>query len=472
MGWSVDMYEGRNDLRLASEKAQTAQRSINLAISSRGILALHAVDPSMASRFLETAIPMKGRMIHDENGKLDSQLYDPRGQQSIYSVERSMLNEQLLDAASSNPNIRIFFQHKLVTVDFEKRAASFSRPASYDGFNVNVPFDFIVGADGSYSNVRRQLMRIVNMDYTQEYIPHQYVELRMPPGPTINGATTFLLDPNHLHIWPRHSFMLIALPNRDRSFTCTLFAPTADLARLNTPESVSTWFAHHFPDALKLIGEETLVRDVLTNPRGSLMSVKANPYHYKDRAIIIGDAAHAMVPFYGQGLNCGLEDVRVLQNILTRNSVMGHRDKPADNEQEDMHLASALEEYSRTRHEDLVAISQLAMKNYTEMRHDVTTPLYRLHRVLDGWLTSLTPHVPFDSLAPVLSRVTYPPGAARGWIPLYTMVTFRPDINYATVQARAERQTRVLRNSMWTLTGVAVAGGIVGGRLLFRMLRS
>ncbi|KAG8889757.1 kynurenine 3-monooxygenase, mitochondrial precursor [Tulasnella sp. 403] len=210
------------------------------------------------------------------------------------------------------------------------------------------------------------------MDYEQEYIPHEYIELRMPPGPIVDGSPSFLIDPNHLHIWPRHSFMLIAQPNRDKSFTCTLFAPTQDLAQLKSPKVILDWFRRHFPDALRLIGEELLVHDFTRNPRNSLISIKARPYHYKDRAIIIGDAAHSMVPFYGQGLNCGLEDVRILQTILSLRGITGvptsspqtdRFQEAKDHPDVDQEIEAALEEYTNTRHANLVAICDLAMHN-------------------------------------------------------------------------------------------------------------
>ncbi|KAH7914995.1 hypothetical protein BJ138DRAFT_1110079 [Hygrophoropsis aurantiaca] len=459
LGWNVDVYEARPDLRLPSSKAAAQQRSINLAISSRGIAALQAVDQAAAARFLETVIPMRGRMIHDVQGNQHSQLYDKDGQVGNYiphsgrllnfcinSIDRALLNEGLLEEASAVPNIRLFFKHKVLSVDFDNRNMVLRDIDSES--DVRIDFHFCIGADGSYSVIRRQLMRVVRMDFQQEYIPHEYIELKMPAGQDEHGKPTFLLDPNHLHIWPRHSFMLIALPNKDKTFTSTLFAPTIEFDRLISPETILSWFKAHFPDALALLGEDKLLEDFQKNPRSPLVSTKSKPYHYKDRCVILGDAAHSMVPFYGQGLNCGLEDVRVLRTLfqdegvtatypLAELGINGIVDQP---------LFAALARYSESRHDDLVAISELAMDNYIEMRHSVTTPAYIFRKTLDNILFTLTSRNSTSSpfVRQALSRIPFPSTDPSGWLPLYTMVTFRPDISYATAKKKAARQTAII----------------------------
>ncbi|KAF9246191.1 hypothetical protein BU15DRAFT_84987 [Melanogaster broomeanus] len=446
MGWNVDIYEARPDLRLPSSKAAAQQRSINLAISSRGIAALQAVDPAATSRFLQTVIPMRGRMIHDTLGNQHSQQYDREGQ-CINSIDRALLNEDLLQEASAVPNIRLFFNHKVLSVDFDERTMIIRDISS--GTEVRAVFHLCIGADGSYSNIRRQLMRVVRMNFQQEYIPHEYIELKMPAGHDEHGQPVFLLDPNHLHIWPRHSFMLIALPNKDKSFTCTLFAPTVEFDRLINREAILSWFTSYFPDALALLGEDKLLNDFANNPRSPLISIKATPYHYKDRCVILGDAAHSMVPFYGQGLNCGLEDVRVLRALLLQEAVTpaSLQTNLGEKELTDTRLFNALSKYTETRHEDLVAISDLAMDNYVEMRHSVTTPIYLFKKALDNFLyaisskkASLTSAT--QSLS--LSTVPFPTRRPTAWLPLYTMVTFRPDISYATARRKAVQQSTIL----------------------------
>jgi len=329
------------------------------------------------------------------------------------------------------------------TVDFDKKLMVVRK--SHGDQNIHVDFDFCIGADGSYSVIRRQLMRVVRMDFQQEYIPHEYLELKMPAGQDKNNSPVFLLDPNHLHIWPRHSFMLIALPNKDKTFTCTLFAPTAEFDRLNRPEIITTWFKFHFPDALSIIGEEALLRDFERNPRSPLISTKSKPYHYKDRALLLGDAAHTMVPFYGQGLNCGFEDVRVFMTLLRQEGV--ESTTVSDGRSIDERLARVLGRYSESRHQDLVAICELAMDNYVEMRHSVTTPAYIFKKAIDDILFSLSPRQNItlaSSLGPLLAQVPFPSQEPSGWLPLYTMVTFRPDISYATARRKAARQSHIL----------------------------
>ncbi|KAH8117335.1 FAD/NAD-binding domain-containing protein [Phellopilus nigrolimitatus] len=455
MGWDVEVYEGRPDMRLPSSKASASLRSINLAISARGIAAIQAIDPDAASRFLQGVIPMKGRMIHDHSGRQKSQIYDRDGQ-CINSIDRGLLNEGLLDEVSAHSSIRVFFQHKLSTADFDKRVLTFRDSAEKE---VQVDFDFCVGADGSYSNVRRQLMRSVRMNFQQTYIPHEYLELKMPPGKDPEGNSIFSIDPNHLHIWPRHSFMLIALPNKDRSFTCTLFAPTADFDQLADPAQALTWFKNQFPDALPLIGETAVLEGFRNNPRSPLIAIKANPYHYKDRAVILGDAAHSMVPFFGQGLNCGLEDVRVLDVILREKGVDPADISSTSGDSVDARLASALEKYTETRHGDLIAISDLAMANYVEMRHSVATPSYLFLRSLDNLFSLWTSgsQIAPSSVGPLLSRIPFPSTSPSGWIPLYTMVTFRPDISYSTAKLKAEKQQKIVANLGWLGSAIGIA---------------
>lgn len=275
------------------------------------------------------------------------------------------------------------------------------------------------------------------MDYNQEYIDTGYCELSMPPAQDAQGNPTFALDPNHLHIWPRHTFMLIALPNPDYTFTCTLFMPFQMFEDVNTEDKLMAFFREHFNDAIPLIGESHLKKDYFGHPRGSLVTVKASPHHYQDKSVIVGDAAHAMVPFYGQGMNCGFQDIEVLHTILDR-----HKVNPVVTNQKIKGLKEALEEYSNTRVKDAHAICDLAMYNYYEMRHAVTSIRFLARKKLEGAIHSLFP---------------------RLIIPLYTMVSFST-LPYSKAIERWHRQTYWLNVAMATTTvatvGVATAVGI------------
>ncbi|CAG8802864.1 34711_t:CDS:2, partial [Racocetra persica] len=216
------------------------------------------------------------------------------------------------------------------------------------------------------------------MDYHQEYITHAYRELTIPPIIDDKGNPMFAMDPNHLHIWPRHTFMMIALPNLDKSFTCTLFMPNEKFDTIKTERELINFFEVYFPDSIPLIGEQRL-KEYFRNPKGSLMSIKCKPYHYRNRAIIIGDAAHCMVPFYGQGMNCGFQDVELLDSIFERFNITAfHNDDYYDDK-----LEMAFEEYTKLRHEDAVAICDLAMYNYIEMRSNVVNPWYLVRRKVE-----------------------------------------------------------------------------------------
>ncbi|KAJ3049040.1 kynurenine 3-monooxygenase, mitochondrial precursor [Rhizophlyctis rosea] len=421
-GWNVQVYEKRLDPRT---DPTPSGRSINLALSVRGISALQEVGVDEA--ILKTAIPMKGRMIHSLDGELTSQPYGVFGEH-INSIDRKLLNEHLLNSADALSNVHTHFEHEMTQCDFDSKAVSFMK---IDGTKVTVKADLIIGADGAYSRVRQQMMRKVRMDFSQEYIDHEWVELTIPP----RKDGSYAMNPNHLHIWPRQTFMMIALPNTDKSFTVTLFMPRDKFQSVRTESDLIRFFESTFPDAVPLIGLDLLVGEYFKNPKGSLVSIKCSPYHYQDRCVIIGDAAHAMVPFYGQGMNCGFEDIQALDEFIsTHLSVAAPSGSTSPSP---LAIGEALKAYSASRHKDLVKINDLAMHNYVEMRSDVTKVGYLLRKKLEAALHRVAP-----------SYV----------IPLYTMVSFSR-IPYSEVMRRWERQTYWL-NVAGVISGVAASVGL------------
>ncbi|KAJ2446398.1 kynurenine 3-monooxygenase, mitochondrial precursor [Coemansia sp. RSA 2424] len=436
-GWKVDLYEKRQDVRQPEHSHLVERRSINLAISERGFSALRRLDASLEARVRELAIPMHGRMIHAFDGKQTSQAYDVFGKH-INSVGRNALIKILLDAADSYAQVTLHFRHELVDVDFDSCRATLRNAET--GQQLDSHADLVVGADGAYSRVRQRMMTKVMMNYSQTYIEHGYCEFSMAP---ISGE--FAMSPNHLHIWPRGSFMLIALPNPDKTFTCTLFMPWRHFDQIKTSDEAVGFFRANFPDALSLMGEETMCAEYAMNPKGSLVYVKCTPHTYKNRAVILGDAAHAMVPFYGQGMNCGFEDVEKLDEIMISTLQATGVESTETARLTDEQLLSALDEYSATRAADTDAIVDLALDNYVEMRARVVSYSYILRKQLEGVLHRLFPSVV---------------------IPLYTMVSFT-SIPYTAVIRQWNRQTLWLHRSIYAATALAVLGtGLISAQLL------
>ncbi|KOH00756.1 kynurenine 3-monooxygenase [Saccharomyces eubayanus] len=410
-GYQVTLYDFRHDPRLDTTQNKNL-KSINLAISARGIDALKSVDFGACERILQDMIPMKGRMIHDLRGEQESQLYGLHGE-AINSINRSVLNNKLLDELEKT-TAELKFGHKLARIEWtdDKQICHFA--AEEDSKVPNIEkFDFIIGCDGAYSATRSQMQRKVEMDYSQEYMDLRYIELYIPATKVSKQeyGGNFAIAPDHLHIWPRHRFMLIALANSDGSFTSTFFGPKDQISDLITSESrVKNFLVENFPDIVNIMDLDDAVKRFITYPKESLVCVNCKPYDVPGgKAILLGDAAHAMVPFYGQGMNCGFEDVRILMELLKKHS--GDR-------------SSAFVEYSQTRHKDLVSITELAKRNYKEMSHDVTSKRFLFRRKL-------------DALFSVMMR--------EKWIPLYTMVSFRSDISYSKALERAGKQTRILK---------------------------
>jgi len=379
-GYDVHLYEYRKDIR---EMEHVPGKSINLAMSVRGLTGLGKVGlgQHVANEY---GIPMFKRMIHNVDGSTYAVPYGKKDQ-CIFSVGRRYINEVLLKAGEKFPNLTYHFEHKMTNIDLDKAKMTFQKT---DKSEVEVEADMIFGCDGAFSNVRKAFMRKPWFNYSQKYIPHAYLELCIDAKQDQNGEREFAMPANYLHIWPRGKFMMIALPNQDRSFTVTLFMPTAEFNAIENESDLLSFFEEYFPDSIDLIGREKLIKDYFAIKPGPLISIKCNPYNWSDKVMILGDAAHAMVPFYGQGMNCGMEDVVVLDEMLEK--YKGDRLK-------------AFEAYSVHRNPDAEAMCDLAMYNYIEMRDLVAKRSFLIRKKLDDLLYWLMPTV---------------------WIPLYTTVTF------------------------------------------------
>jgi kynurenine 3-monooxygenase len=396
-GYNVSLFERRGDMRKGSAEAG---RSINLALSNRGIRALDEV--GLASELKKVAIPMHGRMMHDVSGNLTFQPYGKEGQ-FINSISRSDLNIVLMNEAESR-GAKIYFDHRCTRVDFEN-----TRLTTQSGLGSSTKeFDVIVGADGAFSAVRWDMQITDRFNFSQHYIEHGYKELEIPPS---HGGD---LEKNALHIWPRESYMMIALPNPDGSFTCTLFFPfvgNPSFASLTSNEKIGKFFTDNFPDATKRM--PTLVEDFNKNPTGSLVTVKCFPW-VRNKTFLIGDAAHGIVPFYGQGMNAGFEDCRILNELL---------DKTNDD------WTSALIEFQNLRKPDTDAIAQLAFDNFVEMRDLVGDADFLLRKKIEGKIHQLFPDK---------------------WIPLYSMVTFYDSIRYSDALLTGQKQKKIMDEVMRT----------------------
>lgn len=407
-GYQVELFEARKDIR----KFDLGRgRSINLALSRRGRDALKAI--GCEDHVVSTAIPMHARMIHALDGKMSSQQYGTSGE-AILSVDRQKLNEYLLTEAEGLPNVTLNFEHKLVRANLDTQTLTFE-VAGEERREKLVESQFTFGCDGAFSTVRRQLMRWGRLNYQQEYIEHGYKELTMPP--TASGG--FAMPENYLHIWPRHEFMMIALPNQDHSFTVTLFMPFNIFESIETEEDLLAFFMKHFPDSIDKIGTGLLVRDFFSNPTGSLVSVKCKPHYLDSCTLVLGDAAHAVVPFYGQGMNAGFEDCLVYDAYMNRDG--------------DLHTAA--QHYSAARWKDAHAIADLSMYNYIEMRSHVNSRMFLIRKHLDNVLHRLLP---------------------CQFCPLYTMVAFTR-IPYHRVVEWNRWQKRVLDRILLVLGTGATA---------------
>jgi kynurenine 3-monooxygenase len=406
-GHKVKLYERRSDMR--KEKI-VAGRSINLALSDRGIKALEEV--GIMEEIKKIAIPMHGRYIHNSDGSTAYQPYGNDGQ-FINSVSRGELNKMLMDLAEAN-GAEIFFNEKCESINWKTDEITFENSINHQLSTIpqdplgNHQLSF--GSDGAYSAARlTHQLQHDRFQYQQHYIDFGYKELTIPAGS--NGE--FMMEKNVLHIWPRGNYMMIALPNIDGSFTCTLFFPfegEPSFASLTTKEKVKTFFEKTFADVVPLM--PALEDDFFNNPTASLVTVKCFPWIRDNKFALIGDAAHAIVPFFGQGMNCGFEDCSVLNNLI---------DKHNGN------WKNILEEYQMLRKPDGDAIAELALNNFIEMRDKVGDPKFLLQKKIETAFSKKHPDK---------------------WVPAYAQVTFNPQIRYSDALKNSIKQEAIMQQVM------------------------
>ena len=396
-GYEVSVFERRNDLR---DELNDEGRSINLALSNRGIRALEEV--GLASEVKKITIAMHGRMMHGLDGALTFQPYGKQGQ-FINSISRSSLNRLLIGTAEAE-GAKFYFNHRVTNIDLPETSVTMEANARGPAFK----FDAIVGADGAFSAVRHAMQFTDRFDFSQDFIDHGYKELQIPAG----DGGTFKLEKNALHIWPRESFMLIALPNPDGSLTCTLFFPfdgELSFNSLQSDEAIHRFFEKNFFDAKSLMPE--LISDFKTNATSSLVTMKCYPW-VRSKTLLIGDAAHAVVPFYGQGMNSGFEDCKILNQLLNQ-----HHDD----------WETAILHFQEQRKVDTDAIAQLALDNFIEMRDLVADAEFLLRKKIEAKLHELYPDQ---------------------WIPLYSMVTFHDNIRYSEALNIGVKQRKIMDEVM------------------------
>lgn len=410
-GHDVDLYERRADPR---EGNLVGGRSINLALSTRGIHALERL--GIADEVLRHAIPMRGRMIHEKSGALHFSPYDRDSSKFINSIGRAALNTAVIDAALRYPSVSVHFNHRCTGVDPDSATAQLlnlsTTPVRLGPQPLNCSGDAVIGVDGAFSAVRQAMeQQLPGFTSNESYLEHGYKELTIPPGTDGNWQ----MEKEALHIWPRKSFMMIALPNPDGSFTCTLFwefTGPRSFESITNDTQICQFFDEEFPDAVPLM--PALVEDYQTNPTGSLVTIRCAPWYYKDKVALVGDAAHAVVPFYGQGMNAAFEDCVVLDECLA--TFTSDRTR-------------AFAEYFARRKENADALAELAVQNFIEMRDKTASPLFRAKKKLDHILEGMLP---------------------GKYLPLYTMVTFTR-IPYAAAARRARFQDRIVYTGLGAL---------------------
>lgn len=397
LGYDVDLMERRGDMR---KQEVDAGRSINLALSHRGLRALEMI--GLRTQLADDIIPMYGRLIHDESGSTKLYKYSGREDEYINSVSRGGLNSELLTFAEKFENLSIDFDAPCVDVNIDTNELILSK----EGVEEKRQYDVLIGADGAGSVLRMSFQEMSNrirFDYSQKYLDTGYKELSIPPG----KDASFQIEKHVLHIWPRDGHMMIALPNTDGSFTLTLFIRFEgenSMEELESTEAAVAFMKKHYGDAVPFMSE--LQDEWVDNPTSSLGMIKCYPWVHKN-AVLLGDSAHAIVPFYGQGMNCAFEDCVVLDGLIEKHKHDWSRILPA---------------YQEHRKIDADAIGDLAIDNFYEMRDDTANPVFNRKRQIELKL-----------------ETDYPDYYSK-----YGLVTFRPDLRYHQAMNLGRRQDTLL----------------------------
>jgi kynurenine 3-monooxygenase len=395
-GFRVEIYERRPDMRLVR---LSAGRSINLALSTRGIHALGEAE--LWNEMRKIVVPMKGRMMHSATSGLTFQPYGKNDSEVIHSISRAELNIALMKAAEEQ-GVKISFQQRCIGIDL--KTGTLQLRDERNGEETRVESSVVIGCDGSASAIRGEMLKLNRFNFSQQYLDYGYKELTISAGPGGKRA----LETNALHIWPRGNYMLIALPNVDGTFACILFLPFEGLdsfAQLSTHPEVVEFFESRFPDAIPLMPD--LTDNFFANPTGTMVTIKCSPWHAAGRTLLLGDAAHAIVPFFGQGINCGFEDCTCLLGLLDRHG--------AD-------WARVFSEFEDARKTNTDAIADLAVENFVEMRDRVGDPRFLLRKKVELALEAKYPQL---------------------FVPKYAMVTFHRT-PYSTALRRGQVQDRML----------------------------
>ena len=413
-GYKVNLFESRRDCR---KHSIYQGKSINIALSDRGWLALESV--GIDKQIRANAIPMRKRVIHAIDGTLSEQSYGKEGQ-AIWSVSRSSLNQQLLDLADEEETVKISFEQRLIQINFDNACSTLAHKTN----TYEVHADYLFGADGAFSKVRRLAQDTPRFSYSQSYMPQCYIELTILKNENATINNQYKMEKEALHIWPRKDFMLIAMPNHDGSFTCTLFLnlesktnTEASFNSLNSKEEVEDFFNKNFSDAMPLL--QNPVEEFMQKSANPLFLVSVDPWVINNKTALIGDAAHAMVPFYGQGLNCSFEDCRELEILLNEHG--GDWSKILPN-------------YQKNRKVNADAITELAKQNFIEMSVLSSDTLFLIQKKIEAKFHDLYPNL---------------------WTPLYSLVTFSPHLSYEKALSIGKQQNIIMKKLMTELKQVS-----------------